>query len=91
MGQYLKDQLNRVKEETGMILEVRGKGLMIGIQLSKPVAKAVNAKCLEQGFLVGNLGDSIIRLLPPLIIRKEDIDAFIPVFRSILMSPELQS
>lgn len=91
MGQYLKDRLNRLKEETDMILEIRGKGLMIGIQLSKPVAKAVNAKCLEQGFLVGNLGDSIIRLLPPLIIRKEDIDAFIPVFRSILMSPEIQS
>lgn len=88
MGQYLMDSLNELKKETSLITEVRGKGLMIGIQLSKPIARDVNRKCLEQGFLIGNVGDSIIRLLPPLIIQKEHIDSFIPVFRSILQSEE---
>jgi acetylornithine/N-succinyldiaminopimelate aminotransferase len=91
MGQYFMDSLNGLKKENSMILEVRGKGLMIGVELSKPVAKTVNAKCLEQGFLVGSVGESIIRLLPPLIIAKQDIDAFIPVFRDILAQEELHS
>lgn len=91
MGSYLMDSLNRLKNDTPLIKEVRGKGLMIGIELTKPVAKTVNAKCLEQGFLVGNVGDTIIRLLPPLIIARQHIDEFIPVLRSILTSPELNS
>jgi len=84
MGQYLMDSLNGLKKDNPMIREVSGKGLMVGIELAKPVAKAVNMKCLEQGFLVGNVGDSIIRLLPPLIITKKEIDEFIPVFSDIL-------
>jgi len=84
MGQYLMDCLNGLRNENPVIKEVRGKGLMIGIELSKPIAKAVNARCLEWGFLVGSVGDSIIRLLPPLIITKQDIDEFIPVFGDIL-------
>ena len=91
MGQYLVDSLNRLKKENPLIKEVRGKGLMIGIELTKPAAKAVNAKCLEQGFLAGIVGDSIIRLLPPLIITKQDIDEFIPVFGSILAREGLHS
>lgn len=86
MGMYLKDALIKLKEKHSIITEVRGKGLMIGIQLNKPLAKAINSKCLEKGYLIGVVGDSIIRLLPPLIITKSDIDGFIPVLGSILDS-----
>jgi len=91
MGEYFMEQLQGIKDETSMIKEIRGKGLMIGVELTKPVAKKVNAKCLDEGFLIGNVGDSIIRLLPPLIITKENIDEFIPVFGKILASYELNS
>lgn len=86
MGAYLKDSLTALMGRFPLITEVRGKGLMIGIQLTKPMAKEITLKCLEKGYLVGTAGDSIVRLLPPLIIAKEDIDGFIPVFASVLES-----
>lgn len=86
MGAYLMHALNGLKERHPVITEVRGKGLMIGVQLNKPLANEIIKKCLQEGYLIGIVGDSIIRLLPPLIITKQDIDGFIPVFESILNS-----
>ena len=59
-----------------VIGEVRGAGLMIGLELVKPIAVAVKAGMMAKGYLVGSVGASVIRLLPPLILPESLIAAF---------------
>lgn len=84
MGEYFINQLVGLKEKHPLITEVRGKGLMIGVQLDSPIAVEIKKKCFDKGFLIGSVGDNIIRMLPPLIITKDDIDLFIGMLDSIL-------
>jgi len=84
MGEYLISELVKVSKTSPVITDVRGKGLMIGIQLGSPIAKELTKKCFDAGFLVGSVGNDIVRLLPPLIITKSDIDTFIAFFSTIL-------
>ena len=76
MGQYLKDELDKIKENHDIIKEVRGCGLMVGIELTKPGAEYVD-KLREKGFLINCTADKVLRLVPPLIIEKEEIDEFV--------------
>lgn len=57
------------------VQEVRGRGLMLGVVLDRPVAKDVVAKGLERGVIVNAPSTSVVRLTPPLIITDNDIDA----------------
>lgn len=66
------------------IKEVRGYGLMIGLEFKEPTAKKVSAALLEKGFLVGTVGDSTLRIVPPLIISKKDADEFTNALHKIL-------
>lgn len=84
MGEYFINELCMLKEKHDIITDVRGKGLMIGVQLSQPKAVAIKHKCLDAGYLIGSVGENIIRMLPPLIISKEDIDGYIAVLDKIL-------
>lgn len=84
MGVYFTGLLKVLSEKYDIISEIRGMGLMIGIQLKTEKAVEVKNKLLEKGFLVGNVGSTVIRLLPPLIIAKQDIDIFIEAFDSVL-------
>ncbi|MHB1483322.1 MAG: acetylornithine transaminase [Saccharofermentanales bacterium] len=84
MGDYFKNTLEAIREKTGLIKEIRGKGLMIGIKLSNPDAVNVKKACLEKGYLVNSIGNDVIRLLPPLIIKKSHINAFRRDFSEIL-------
>ncbi|MBE6506222.1 MAG: acetylornithine transaminase [Methanobrevibacter millerae] len=76
MGQYLKDELDKIKENHDIIKEVRGCGLMVGIELTEPGAEYVD-KLREKGFLINCTADKVLRLVPPLIIKKEEIDQFV--------------
>jgi len=84
MGNYFLEKLSSLAEKYSFIKEVRGKGLMIGIQLSIEEAASIKEKCFNKGYLVGSVGKDIIRLLPPLIITKQDIDEITEVLDSIL-------
>lgn len=86
MGRNFMDELKKLSGKHGIISEIRGIGLMIGIQLAQDKAAAVKTKLFENGWLVGSVGASVIRLLPPLIITKEDIDAFAKALDEVLMS-----
>lgn len=83
-GAYFKKALEKIREKTGLIKDVRGKGLMIGIKLSNPNAVDIKKACLDRGYLVNSIGNDVIRLLPPLIIKKSHIDAFCRDFSEIL-------
>lgn len=84
MGEYFINELNSLKEKHDIIKEVRGKGFMIGVELSQPKAVEIKLKCLEAGYLIGSVGENIIRMLPPLIITKEDIDGYIAALDKVL-------
>lgn len=59
------------------VSEVRGAGLMIGIELSAPIAASVKSIMLGKGYLVGSVGASVIRLLPPLNLPADLIKPFV--------------
>lgn len=85
MGAYLTEKLEELgKKQPGKIAEVRGAGLMIGVQLVSENAALIKNKLMEKGYLIGNVGKSILRLVPPLILSKEDIDGFITALDELL-------
>ncbi len=70
---YLRSRLEDLRPACPEITALRGRGLMVGLDLSLP-AQAVVAACAEAGLLVGRAGDSTLRLLPPLIVEKPHVD-----------------
>jgi acetylornithine/succinyldiaminopimelate/putrescine aminotransferase len=70
-GKRLMDLLRREIGSSLLVRELRGRGLMIGIELNKPAA-AVQLACERAGLLVGLAGPNVVRLLPPLNVRDED-------------------
>ncbi len=80
IGKYIKETIEN--ELSHVVKEVRGMGLMIGVEFKEPVAKKVNSVLLNEfNYLVGVIGDSIFRIVPPLIITKEDADAFLDALK----------
>jgi acetylornithine/N-succinyldiaminopimelate aminotransferase len=77
MGLYMREQIENLKEQNSLIHQIRGIGLMIGIELNKGKAVELKNLLFDWGILVGSVGDSVIRILPPLILTKQDIDIFI--------------
>lgn len=74
MGEYLMERLSELNAP--QIKEIRGRGLMIGIELDFPAGHIVEAG-YEAGFLLVNAGPNVIRLVPPLVVETEHIDALI--------------
>ncbi|MEA2498697.1 MAG: acetylornithine/N-succinyldiaminopimelate aminotransferase [Actinomycetota bacterium] len=72
---YLGERLQKELEHIfGDAAEVRGAGLMIGIEFREPVAQAICERALAHGVLVNNATDRVVRLTPPLVITDEDIE-----------------
>jgi len=84
MGTYFLEKLVNLKSKYNIIKEIRGKGLMIGIELAINKAEEIKNRCFEKKYLVGSVGQNIIRLLPPLIITKDDINEMIEMFDGVL-------
>jgi acetylornithine/N-succinyldiaminopimelate aminotransferase len=85
-GEYFRERLAWLKERHTVIEEVRGIGLLCGIKLNQAGAKIVTA-CLERGFLINCIQDSVLRFAPPLIIEKAEIDALIECLDQVMKSP----
>jgi len=83
LGDYV---INRLKPlvETGKIKEVRGKGLMIGIELEEPIKQIREKLIFENKIFTGASGTHTIRLLPSLNVKKQELDAFITAFERYL-------
>ena len=82
MGEYFMSELLKINSDK--ITEIRGRGLLIGIELKEENAKPVFAELFNKGYLTSLCGGTTIRLAPPLIITKDDIDGFIAVLKDIL-------
>jgi predicted acetylornithine/succinylornithine family transaminase len=82
-GAYLKERLGEINSPH--ITAVRGKGLMIGADLDVPAGDVVSAG-YRQGLLLLNAGPDTLRLVPPLVITREEIDLLIERLSTILMA-----
>lgn len=82
-GKYLREKLEGLKEKYSLITDIRGTGLIQGIELSVPGIDLVN-KCIEKGLLLVGAGSNVVRFVPPLIIKKEEIDEAINILDSSL-------
>ena len=82
-GAYFKGELQKLQKKfPTKIKEVRGEGLILGLELTKPGAPVVKA-ALDKGLIINCTAGKVIRLVPPLIITKEDIDKLITAFAAI--------
>jgi acetylornithine/succinyldiaminopimelate/putrescine aminotransferase len=84
MGDTFKRGLAALKREKKPIKEVRGMGLMIGVHLSEPIASGVQQKCQAAGLLIHTVGDSVLRILPAMIVTKEQIDQALSILSDAL-------
>lgn len=80
---YLEEKLNILVEKYDFIQCQRGKGLMRGLVLERPVGPII-AKAIEKGLILINAGANIIRFVPPLVISKADVDAMIAILDECL-------
>ena len=81
---YLEEKLDQLVENSECIETRRGKGLMQGLVLTKPVGEVIK-KCMKHGLIVISAGGNVLRLLPPLVITKEHVDEFIAKLQVALM------
>lgn len=72
MGEIFKEGLEKLKEKHTMIREIRGKGLMIGVEMKFEV-KDILMGLIQEGVLMLYSGRNVLRILPPLVINEEDI------------------
>ncbi|MEK7279593.1 MAG: aminotransferase class III-fold pyridoxal phosphate-dependent enzyme, partial [Nitrospirota bacterium] len=73
MGAYMIDGLKRLANRYPFIKDVRGKGLLIAMELSFKGEEIVN-ECLEEGILINCTSERVLRFMPPLIITRDEID-----------------
>ncbi len=90
MGALLRSKLEALKAKHPCVQEIRGLGLMIGIELGKPVAALVTA-AREHGLLILSAGETVLRLLPPLTITEDDVAEAAGVLDAVLALGDKQS
>ena len=83
IGAYLAERLERLVQEKDCVIARKGKGLIQGIEISKPVGEVTNA-ALKEGLLVISARGNVIRLVPPLVIEKQHVDEMIDKLSKVL-------
>ncbi|MFA6940905.1 MAG: acetylornithine transaminase [Clostridiaceae bacterium] len=82
-SEYINEKLGKLKEKCNVIVDIRGAGLLIGIEINKDT-KEFSKKCFEKGLLVVSAGKNTIRLLPPLNVSYEDIDSALNILEEVI-------
>lgn len=86
MGKLLKSELEKLKNEfPETIKEIRGIGLMLGVELENKFAETIMQKFMEKKIFVNVTNVNVLRLIPPLIITEENIKLFTDTFRKIIV------
>jgi 4-aminobutyrate aminotransferase len=87
LGQYLRPKLARLQQATTLIKDVRGLGLMWGLEFaSGQLVQTIRSQCLAQGLLLISCGsqDQVIRLAPPLIVTQAQVDEALNILTRVL-------
>ncbi len=83
MGRVLRDGLQALKQRFRFIREIRGQGLILGMELEQDGGKIVE-DCLKAGLLINCTAHTVLRFTPPLIIGKKDVEQGLAVLESVL-------
>ena len=84
VGEYLIEQLKDLQKDYPIITEVRGRGMMIGVELAVPYKEIRQRLLFEQHCFTGCAGTNTLRLLPPLCLTKTEADDFISRLKQVL-------
>ena len=82
MGAYLSEELNRLVKEYDAVKEVRGMGLLVGVQMKEGAKGPVIEQALKQKLLLAGAGHEVVRFLPPLNVKREEIDEAVRRFEA---------
>jgi len=83
MGEYLAEKLEELKKKKPVIKDVRGKGLMIGVELTIP-GKEIVEKCLKEGLMINCTHDKVLRIMPGMIVTKKQIDKAVEILEKVM-------
>ena len=83
IGEYFLNRLAGLKEKNDRIREVRGRGLLVAVELTVPGADSVLA-CMKRGLLINCTGGNVLRFVPPLILTKTDVDKAVGILSEVL-------
>ena len=87
IGAHFRAQLESLASKHSSVREVRGLGLMLGIEIDSPdTAKAIVQKLLQQGIIINRTHETVLRFLPPYIVQKKHVDEVIHALDSALSS-----
>lgn len=84
-GVYLKDKLMALKAEIGKVVDVRGKGLMLGAEITGNPGEVIK-ECIRNGLLICSAGASTLRFVPPLIVTRDEIDQAVDIVKKALLA-----
>jgi acetylornithine aminotransferase len=87
-GAYFVSRLQELKERYPFIKDVRGRGLMVGMELSVPGAKFVE-KCMQKGAIINCTHDTVLRFVPPLIAGRSEVDEMVYILDGVLKEEAL--
>lgn len=82
-GAYTREKLEGLKEKFPIIDHVRGKGLMLGLQLNMPGADIVS-RCLDKGLRVNCTQETVLRMMPSMTVTRDEIDSAIAILEGVL-------
>ena len=82
-GAYFMKALEELAAQYSVIKEVRGKGLMVGVEMHEPVASIIG-KMLDAGIVCGPAGPNVLRFVPPLIVTKDEVDRVVATLDTAL-------
>jgi len=84
MGKYCVEKIEEIKNKTSLVGGIRGKGLMIGVEINTESAAFIADECMEQGLLINCTQNNILRIMPPINVKKEEIDEAVKILSGIL-------
>jgi acetylornithine/succinyldiaminopimelate/putrescine aminotransferase len=83
-GAYLMAELDKLKAKFDYIVDVRGRGLLVAVQMNRDLSDAIVRACLERGFLLNMVKPNVIRLIPALNITKSDVDEAMGILEPVM-------
>ena len=79
----MKGLLNIRKEYSALVTDVRGMGLLVGMEMTRECGDIVKS-CMERGLLINHTAGNVLRFMPPLIVQEKDIDHLLDMLDDVL-------
>ncbi len=83
-GKYLEQRLHSMEDRIEIVSGARGKGLLQAVVLARDAADEVVRRCLERGLIVNNVRPDAVRICPPLIVSRDELDEGLTILESVL-------